>query len=275
MSAIAYRLFLRRELLGRATTILTIVCLLPALGGALFRAFQAGGTLGYLENTVAPIFLNVLVPLVALFHAVAAFHEEFENRTIVYLLTRPVTRTRYVVAKFLAAWTSVVFSLAIGLIAVWAVCVLGVSSHYARWLGFAGTLAVAATLSAGVYSAAFLLLGLSIRNPVLVGLAFTFWWETVVGQIPGNLRYWTLGLYPRSLFVEWYVHPDPDVFDVGGFTPSSAGSTPDLPIRQMAGSDLLPEFARPGPITSLAVIAALIVVFLGLATVLFRRREDA
>src|SRR5262245_52198841 len=103
MLSTTYALFLRRELPARQTWVLTLASCLPAGIAALVRAF--GGGAEFLEATGAPLTLFGPAVLVPIFYAVAAFHEEFESRTIVYLLTRPPSRTIYVAGKLLTAWT--------------------------------------------------------------------------------------------------------------------------------------------------------------------------
>lgn len=269
----AFQLFVRRELFSRRTFWLTLACLLPAAVAGIARLAGRGGYT-FFESTAASIFLSILAVLVPVFHAVAAFHEEFEQRTIVYLLTRPPSRAAYVVAKYLAAWLSSAASLVIGIAATAVVCAAGGNVGLGHWIEIGGQLAVACVLASGVYSAFFLLFGLWVKNPVLIGLVVTFGWENLVRILPGSLRYWTIGIYSQSFFIHW-ADAAPGVF---GY--EANGAPPPSPLGPVGG---LPAMARPQPPeltlptlwTSLGMMALITLAALGLSISLFRRREDA
>lgn len=271
MLATTYALFLRRELPARQTIVLTAASLLPAALAVLVRAFGSGAE--FLEKQGGPlIFLGPMV-LVPVFYAVSAFHEEFESRTIVYLLTRPPTRWSYVVGKFLTAWTCSVLSVGIGVIAMGIVCAWG-RSELGYFAATTGKMLVAASLGAGVYCALFLVFGILVRNPVVVGLVFTFGWEYLVGILPGQLQLWTLGVYPKSIFIRWADCDPAPYFPWASRMGGGLGATPGLPA--MATSFLLtPDMELPTIGSGILVSLGLMAGLLFFAVRLFEHREDA
>ncbi|MBL8694924.1 MAG: ABC transporter permease [Planctomycetes bacterium] len=266
----AFLLFLRRDLLSKLTAILTVVCLLPTVICVIARIYDAAPR-PMMEETMSVLYLSALAALVPVFHAVSAFHEQFESRTIVYLLTRPPTRASYVIAKFLSAWVCSSFSLMIGVAAVGLVCGWGTpNTGFFALLTF--RLMSCCVLAAGVYCALFLVFGLALKNPVLIGLVFTFGWENLIAYLPGSAPYYSVGLYPRALFIHW-ADVDPTAFNyqVEATTPSVLSGPPDLTSMAKIGS----VFELPSTSWSLGVMVGLSVLMIGAAVLLFQRREDA
>ena len=74
-----------------------------------------------------------------------------------------------------------------------------------------GKLLVVSWLSCAVYSSLFLVFGMWLKNPVIYGLIFTFGWEYLVAILPGQLQDWTVGMYPKALFIRW-ANSDPVPF---------------------------------------------------------------
>lgn len=107
--------------------------------------------------------------------------QEVEQKTITYLLTRPIARWKIIVARF-AATVMVVFAIA-------AVCAVATS------LGATGSLGnpklvsdlLGLALGALAYCALFLLITLVINRPMTICLLFVFGWETVTSAMPGDL----------------------------------------------------------------------------------------
>jgi hypothetical protein len=269
MLATTYSLFLRRELPSRQTVILTLACLLPAAIALLVRLLGRGRE--FLETAGASLTLLFTAVLVPVFYAVSAFHEEFESRTIVYLLTRPPSRATYVLGKFLTAWTCAALSVTFGILVMAGVCIWGQSApgYYA---GVTVKLVGTAVLMTGLYTSFFLMFGLVFKNPVIMGLLFTAGWEYLVGLAPGRLQYWTLGLYPKSIFVNW-ANADPEPFFPNASREVSGGVSG---IVQNAGRTLLAtDMELPSLGVSVGATAGLTLAALALAIYLFQRRDDA
>lgn len=262
-------LFLRRELPSRQTLILTFACLLPAAIALLTRVFGRGKE--FLETAGASLTLLYSAVLIPIFYAVSAFHEEFESRSIVYLLTRPPSRRTYVVAKFLTAWACSALSLTSGIVVLTAVCAWG-REELPYYFGIAAKLEVTAVLMAGLYSSFFLIFGLLFKNPVVMGLLFTLGWEYVVGLAPGRLQFWTLGIYPKSIFVNW-AEADPKPFFPAAFREAAESAPPGFAA---AGRALLAaDMELPSLATGVAATVAITAASLWIAAIVFQRRDNA
>ncbi|HUV39417.1 MAG TPA: ABC transporter permease [Planctomycetota bacterium] len=145
-------------------------------------------------------YLQFAAPFVALITGTSLISVEKEERTLSYLVTRPVPRWLVVVMKYAAA---AVFC-GVGLVLSMTLSYLALAQHFGmtkileHWnpvIGVMGS-AVAGML---VYLSIFLFLGMVARRPVVYGFIFVTVWEFFVGLIPRSIRYMTLVHYVRSL----------------------------------------------------------------------------
>ena len=151
------------------------------------------------------MIIQGLVPILSLIAGVAVISEELEDRTITYLLTRPVPRAAIFLGRWLAAFVWLGLLLSVSITAV--ILILGVPTESGvealSPLGFAGLLIGVALLGSAIYSAAFAALGARIKHPMIVGLGYTFAIEIFLTNLPGKARAATVQYYLRSIANEW------------------------------------------------------------------------
>ena len=140
------------------------------------------------------VFGFVMVILSVIF-CTSVVAQEVENKTIVYLLTRPIPRYRILTVKFIPPILAT-------LATVWASLTLTAIAAYGLQ-GIMGT-ALARDLAitpVGVlaYGALFLLLSTLMQRPLIFGLLYTFGWETWVPNMPGSFQKLSLMAYMRVL----------------------------------------------------------------------------
>lgn len=150
---------------------------------------------GYMNYTLWVILLTYLgfvLPLFTLSYASAAFGTDRESRSLVWLMTRPIPRSAIYLAKFLGALP---WCLGFGLGGFAILCLVG--GEYGRIaLSMYWPAAAAATIA---FSALFHLIGAIFRRPVVVGLVYVFFFESLVSALPGSLKLLSLTFYARSL----------------------------------------------------------------------------
>ena len=148
---------------------------------------------------VAVYWIRNVLPLAALFYATALIADEVENRTLTYLLTRPLTRASIIAGKF-AAYVATTFTLALPAAVLTFFALM--TAPDAPALGpAAGDLlrdlgVMLLTLVA--YGAFFALLGVLLKRPVIPGLLFLYGWE-LLANVPGYMPRLTLTAWLRSL----------------------------------------------------------------------------
>ncbi|MFO0938880.1 MAG: ABC transporter permease subunit [Gemmataceae bacterium] len=162
---------------------------------------------------VFALYLGFLLPLINLAFASGAIGAEREGRTLIWLLTRPQPRFALYVAKFLGVLP---WSLLVSLAGLVAVCLSGGPVGQEAFRTFAPAVAVGSV----AYSALFHLLGAVIRRPAVMGLAYIFFFETLVANLPGSLKQFSLNYYVRSLLFNEASHKlstlKPESLDVYG-----------------------------------------------------------
>ncbi len=167
------RLLRVRRLIG-----LSLLTSMPA--GVLFFV-----TFGNSREDIRSIYtaLNVTVlmvialPVTALVLASAGFGEERRNQTLPFLIVKPVSR--WVIASSVTV-TAIVATLVVGGIGIGAGWIVAAVALGDATVGLTPT--VALVISAIGYAAVFVPLGLLIGRPTLVGLAFVFVWESILGS---------------------------------------------------------------------------------------------
>ena len=137
---------------------------------------------------------TIVVPIVALVFAAAAFGDLKEDGTLVYLWLRPMDRWPMVVGAWLG---SVTVSLPLTLVPLTA----------AAFIADVGSELVWATVLACVvgnlaYSAVFMLLGLLTKNSVVWGIGYILIWEGLVAGISGVGEKLAIRGYTRSIIAE-------------------------------------------------------------------------
>jgi ABC-2 type transport system permease protein len=163
----AARLVFPRLLWGTRARLVAVVLAWPVVLPVLGWVAGAGAPA---REPVFAWYLSVIVPLAALVHATRLIRDDVESRTIVYLLSRPVSRP----ALFLGEWTAYLAAAsAVSLPATvigWRLTAGSVSSSSS----FAGTL-LAVALDVAAFGALFALLGIGLKRPLVVGLLFLSW----------------------------------------------------------------------------------------------------
>jgi ABC-2 type transport system permease protein len=200
-------LFLRNGMKSRRTWWMALLGLLP-VGGAMLLWLvrdliaREGPTLwGLFPQFSLLLFLNILLPLMTVFIGTAVVADEVEERTLPYLLTRPVPRGSIVLAKAVAGFITLAVVLTLSLLATYTVLV--VSEGVAAWGEHLDLLLKAEgilLLGLAAYLALFTLLGGLLKRAVLFGLLFAFGWERFVAVLPGNVKLATIIHYLHRLF---------------------------------------------------------------------------
>ena len=187
---------------------LLLILLLAALPIGLAALVSA--TLGDEESSNEE-FINILLdglliagimPIITMVQATAAFGNELEDRTLGYLVMKPVSRMRIVMPKLLA---SIVVSTAVLVASGVGATLLGASGPGAALLVLDGdvsaTAAVAVALLVGVvtYSAIFTWAGLLTTRALAFALVHVFLWEGLISTYLGGIRYLSVRAYSPAI----------------------------------------------------------------------------
>jgi ABC-type transport system involved in multi-copper enzyme maturation permease subunit len=190
-----------RRLLWSATTFMV---LFPLAGAALFlwrwrrwlptaTPEQFERSLGlFTEGFVVVVFATFLLPICALAYATTSLGSDREDRTLVFLLSRPVPRWLILLAKL-----SATLPLVLGLVA-------GSFFAYCRLAGAVGREAFELYLPplfflTLAYVGLFHLFAVMFRHSTIVALIYALFVEPLVSNMPGIINRVAVTFYGRSI----------------------------------------------------------------------------
>jgi ABC-2 type transport system permease protein len=179
-----------RQLAGsrRIWLVLAFVSL-PLLAALLFRTADSTATPAHFaDNVTARLLASGILPLVILLLATSAFGNEVSDRTLVYLVMKPLSRWRIVAAKLLAAFV-------VGGVPVAAsgfATVLVIENGDVRGAAATG---VGLLVGAAAYAAIFTWTGLATRHAVVFGLIYVFIWEASLAAYLDGIRFLSVRRY--------------------------------------------------------------------------------
>jgi ABC-type transport system involved in multi-copper enzyme maturation permease subunit len=197
----------------------TLMLLFPLTACVLFVARRGYPQIGdevvafnALSNFLIFIYASFMTPLCALAFGAQSLSGDREDRTLVFLLIRPVPRWVILSAKFAAAWPLAIVGACGGL---WLLC---------RLAGPVGSIAFEAYLPAvfymtTAYAAVFLAFAVLFRHAVIAALLYALFMEMLLGNVPGIVKKLAINYYGRSLMYDAGVDhglsaPDPQWFEV-------------------------------------------------------------
>jgi ABC-2 type transport system permease protein len=155
---------------------------LPVLAALLFRVADSTTTPDeFADDITRTLIASAILPLVILLLATAAFGNEVGDRTLVYLMTKPVARWRIAAPKLLA--TILVGGVPVAVSGALAVGIITGDAGGAAATGL-GLLAGAAA-----YAAIFTWAGLATRQALVIGLVYVFVWEAALAAYLDGIRF--------------------------------------------------------------------------------------
>ncbi len=182
---LSLRMLIRRRRF-LAVVALAAVPLVLALVFVLSRDPGKPSALEFLDS-VTSLTITIVLPLAVLLLATAAFGDEVDDRTLVYLVLKPIPRWTIAAPKFAAAFL-VSGALVGGTAVVSAVAI----AHDA---GEAAALLAGVLVGAAGYAALFTWGGLAIRNALAVGLVYVFLWEASLSGLFSGIRFLSIRQY--------------------------------------------------------------------------------
>ncbi|MEI8283234.1 MAG: ABC transporter permease, partial [Armatimonadota bacterium] len=124
-----------------------------------------------------------LLPLASAIYTTMILSQEVEQKTIVYLLTRPIERWVLLVGRWAATVTAVVIIAAMGMVAT----VLGAGGFGAVHVTFLRDLG-AIVLGAMAYGSLFMFVTLMFNRALIICVLFAFGWESSVPNLATGLQ---------------------------------------------------------------------------------------
>ncbi len=189
----------RTTLSSRKGAVTWAVALLPLyVVGGLVASGQRLDVLLY-QDLIVPLFLQVVLVVVTLVHGTRLLREEIEDRTLVYLTTRRLSKAGLVTHKFLGFYGSALVILLPPLAASYLLVLSSAGLDPGANLEVLVALLAMGSVGAAAFGGIFLLLGFGLRRPLAAGLLYGFLWESVGPNLPGDVPLLSVSHYLWSM----------------------------------------------------------------------------
>ena len=157
------------------------------------------------------VFASFVVPICALAFGTASIGGDREDRTLVFLLVRPIPRALILLAKFTAT-LPLVLGLVLG--SYWLYCYLAGPAGQTAFQLYLPAL-IGMTLA---YVCLFHLFAVAFRHSTIIALVYALFMELLLGNIPGIVKRVAVNYYGRSMMYaagaeEGLPAPDPRWFE--------------------------------------------------------------
>jgi len=251
-----YTSALRDFLRPRRIAAWLIVALILGAGAMQWSGMMRGTSVTEEYGQITSILTFRMLALASAVFSTAVVSQEVEQKTIVYLLTRPIPRWKLLLGRTLASITAVWLVSAVACVAV-SVGVFGGGAGLTN-PALGRDLATLA-LGAAAYGGLFVFFSLIINRSMLVCLIYAFGWETATPNMGGYLYYLSIYSHLQSIAD----HP----------APPSALRAMSAMSGALGGNTLAVS-------TALSILGGFVVFALGLSMWWFSRfefvpREDA
>ncbi|HET6403930.1 MAG TPA: CARDB domain-containing protein [Candidatus Thermoplasmatota archaeon] len=147
------------------------------------------------------LHLRLLLPLIALFYAAGVIADERERGSLPYVLTRPIPRWLIPITKFAASFAVAAVATVVGVLLTY-LFLFGTTVEGGD-IGFLTTPLLASLLTLFVYGALFILLGVLVERPYLVGLLIVLGWENAAAMFVPWVSNLTLGTHIGNALADW------------------------------------------------------------------------
>lgn len=205
----------RQALLGRRRGLVLVLIPAVLIALAVIVAALTDDAVGY--DAVLGLGFTLALPLVALLAATAVLGPEVDDGSIVYLISKPVSRHVIALSKFAVAWVATV---ALGALPLLVAGLVLDSSDVRQAVAWGAAGAVAGT----AYTALFIALAAFTRHAVVIGLLFALLWEGLLGSLLGGIKWVSIGPWGRGVAQE--------------ISPQVSGSATGLTYALVAGAVL-------------------------------------
>lgn len=183
---------------GKAIRVVTLFALTPALFTVIYLINQGDQTGRLFFNGLfREVIVPTILPLATVILATNALGNELEDRTMVYLVLKPIRRSRIILEKYAAVVQATWLALVVGMLVAWVMASRGSAIDNLDVLAAA---VLASFIGVLTYGALFLALSLIISRALIAGIIYVLIWETLLGRIIPGARLLSIQHYVQSIY---------------------------------------------------------------------------
>ncbi|MCK4747244.1 MAG: ABC transporter permease subunit [Bacteroidales bacterium] len=172
------------------------------------------------------IYMQFIVLYVCFLYATALITAESDDRTMTYLISRPIHRLEIVLYKYLGYVFSMFLIFAIPVIMNY----LLFAQHDGGLNGIVDNLDILGITLGGVFigiiiwGALFIFMASVIKNPLMPGFFYCLFWENMIGNMPGNIPKATVTYQIRTFIINGLKTMKNSIADGGDLPPHGTNS---------------------------------------------------
>jgi ABC-2 type transport system permease protein len=193
MNTTIFALTMREFVSQRRSLLIILLAAVPVLLSVIVRLSDPEdlNRVEWMTSTLLDgTMIRSILPLSCLLLGTAAFGNEIDGGTILYLLTKPIRRSEIVLAKFVSA-----ASLS-GVFLVGATIISGlIASESSAGADVVAGFSVAVAIGVLAYTALFILVSLVTQRALLFGLAYILVWEAIATDLFSATAYLSIRQY--------------------------------------------------------------------------------
>lgn len=197
-----------------------LVSVVLGLGAMQWSSMMRGPDAASEYGQITSILTFRLLALASAVFSTAVIAQEVEQKTIVYLLTRPVPRWRLLLGRTLASITAVWLVSIVACVAV-SVGVFGGSAGLTN--PALGRDLLTLGIGAAAYGGLFVFFSLILNRSMLVCLIYAFGWETATPNMGGYLYY--LSIYSHLQAIAGHPQPETQFRAMSALSGALGGNT--------------------------------------------------
>ncbi|RIK37094.1 MAG: hypothetical protein DCC58_18470 [Chloroflexi bacterium] len=183
---------------GNAIRVVAFFATIPILAALIYLIGSGNESpRQFLNATFQEFLASRLIPIATLILATNALGNELEDRTMVYLVLKPISRLRIVVEKFLAVAITGTALMSFGGTVAW---LLVTRSSAAKHLDLLAAMMTASLFAVLAYGAIFMAVSLIVPRALLVGMLYTLVWEVTFASFLPGVRLISVRHYVVSIF---------------------------------------------------------------------------
>lgn len=183
---------------GKAIRVVGLFSLAPALFTVIYL-ISPGDYTGrmFFDDVFGNVIVPTILPLAALILATNALGNEIEDRTMVYLVLKPIRRSRIILEKYGAVIQSTWLALIVGMVIAWAMASRGDAIDNIDVLAAA---VLAALLGVLAYGAVFMAVSLIVPRALVAGIIYVLIWESTLARLIPGARLLSIQHYVQSIY---------------------------------------------------------------------------
>lgn len=202
----------RQFLGGKAVRVVTLLAFAPCVFALIYLLNTDVSTPRefLIDAMYRGVMAPTILPIAILILATGALGNEVEDRTLPYLVLKPISRVRIVVEKLIGVLIVGLPAILLGIFVTWLIIRLGTdetTSFVARGTptsvdAVLWPMLASATVGVVATAAIFLLVSLIIPRALIAGIMYAFAWESLLGRFLPGVKIISIRHYVDSIFVD-------------------------------------------------------------------------